>query len=129
MAARGAGANFYFKDCTICDYHELGTGSIGSGHWRWRNCTFFHLVDDGLQVGTGVTRVEFGYCYFLGAAYGGPGVGGPEPGDPNPGGWFFHHNIVDVREERGIEWRAQHTSEIPLLAAQSGWQSSGKELQ
>ena len=103
----GAGSNLYFQNCTICDYHELGTGGFGSGHWRFRNCTFWHGLDDGLQVGTALTRVEFGYCYFCCNAYGGYGVGAGEQSDPNPGGWFFHHNIVDCREERGTEWRSQ----------------------
>jgi Concanavalin A-like lectin/glucanases superfamily len=111
----GSGNNLNFKDCTIADYHEIATGGGGDGNWRWRNCTFWHIVDDGLQVGTPLTRVEFGYCYFLGAAYGGYGFGGTESDDPNPGGWFFHHNIVDVREERGIEWRAQPPPKFPYL--------------
>jgi hypothetical protein len=103
-----AGNNLYFKDCTICDYHELATGGGSQGHWRFRNCTIWHILDDGFQVGAALSRVELGYCFLLGSAFGGFGLGGSESPDPNPGGWFIHHNIIDVREERGLEWRA-HT--------------------
>ena len=34
-------------------------------------------------------------------------AGRVEGDDLNPGQWFFHHNIVDMRQERGTHWGAQ----------------------
>lgn len=108
------GNNLYFLDCTIADFHEIATGAgPNAGFFRFRNCTFWHGVDDGFQTGVKMTRVEIGYCFLLSQAYGGYGSAAAEEDDPNPGEWFFHHNIVDVREERGIEWRAHTPPKFP----------------
>lgn len=101
-------SHIYCKDCTIADYHELCVNGWNlNGHFRWRNCTFISIYDDGIQALMSQTRTEFGYCYFLNSAYGGMGEGINELSDPNPGGWFIHHNIMDLRQERNTDWRSQ----------------------
>jgi len=96
---------FYFKDVTIADFHELLID--GDREFRWRNCSFLHGMDDGIQAHQTLSRVEIGYCYFRGNAYGGQGKGGAEAPDPNPGGWLIHHNVVDNRECRVTNENAQ----------------------
>ena len=108
MFNSSSASEIFAKDCTIGDYHELMTGAGGANQFRWRNCTFINIFDDGIQARHDMSRVEMGYCMFLNSAYGGFGEGGVAEGnDPNPGGWFVHHNVIDLRQERGTNWRAQ----------------------
>lgn len=101
-------SQMFWKDCTIGDFHEILTGATGVNQIRMRNCTFVGIYDDGFQTRHDISRVELGYCYYFNSAWGGFGEGGVAEGDdPNPGGWFVHHNILDNRQERGTNWRAQ----------------------
>jgi hypothetical protein len=104
--------NLYFKDCTIADYHEIMVTDRAIG-FRFRNCTFLHIHDDGIQSASTVSRFEFGYCYFRGSAYG--GTGGQTGTGTDPGQWYIHHNILDFREERCTNWRAQPHPGFPYL--------------
>lgn len=100
-------AGMYFKDCTIGSYHEMCTSARFNGPFRWRNCTFYCIFDDGIQARYSMTRTELGYCYFYNSDWGGMGEGGSDGDDPNPGGWYVHHNILDCRREKVANWRAQ----------------------
>lgn len=109
--------NIYWKDCTIADAHEIFTGANRANRFRFRNCTFFNILDDGIQCNFNANRWEIGYCYFRGSAYGGMGVGGEAEGDATvPGEFFMHHNIVDARFEVGSDWRAQPHPRYPYLS-------------
>ncbi len=99
--------NIYLKDCTIGDYHDMMTGNLGAYRFRWRNCTFVNIFDDGIQSSQNMSQVEIGYCYFLNSGMLGLGQSGSEGDDPTPGQWFLHHNICDNRQERSTNWRAQ----------------------
>ena len=101
--------NIYCKDCTIGDYHDLCTPGNGqsSRRYRWRNCTFSQIYDDGIQHNMQVGEVEMGYCFFYASAYGGGGQNGSEGNPAAPAQWYFHHNICDLRQERGTNWKAQ----------------------
>ena len=100
-------SNFYWKDCTIGHYHELFVGANRVNRVRFRNCTFVSILDDGFQTHQNINRWEYGYCYFYNSAYGGCGTSGTEGDATVPGEIFMHHNIVDLRQERGTNWRAQ----------------------
>jgi Concanavalin A-like lectin/glucanases superfamily len=90
--------NWNLKDCTIADFHEIIVGQ--GSQWRFRNCTIFNILDDGVQGHCTTNQVEFGYCYFRNAAYGGHGQGGGIGGT-----YFFHHNILDPRVEKCAFYR------------------------
>jgi hypothetical protein len=109
MNASNAMSDIYCLDCTISDWHEIGvSGFHNLNQMRFRNCTFKNIYDDGFQMLMTTSRCEIGYCYFYNSAYGGFGENISEsPGDANPGGWFIHHNIMDARQERCTDWRAQ----------------------
>jgi hypothetical protein len=99
--------NVYCKDCTFGDWHEIMVGNAGMNNFRFRNCTFVQIFDDGMQTQHNASRHEWGYCYYYNSAYGGLGQTGSEGDAATPLGWYFHHNIIDVRQERGTNWRAQ----------------------
>jgi Concanavalin A-like lectin/glucanases superfamily len=98
----------YCLDCTFGHWHEMIVGSGGWDQMRFRNCCFISGLDDGMQVPSNQSRIEFGYCYWLNSAWGGFGIGGDD-GDPvGPlGNWFFHHNVVDCRQERCTDWMSE----------------------
>jgi hypothetical protein len=101
-------SGIYCKDCTIGDYHEILVGGARCDQFRWRNCTFINIYDDGIQLPNSMSRFEIGYCYFYNSAWGGFGVSGSDGGPPLVTGQFFHHhNVIDYRQERGTNWRAQ----------------------
>ena len=105
--------NIYCKDCTIADYHEWLVS--GGSQYRFRNCVFWHIHDDGAQGGTDrFSRLELGYCAFIGSAVW--GLGQPtQTDDPNPGESWLHHCIIDVREERNTDERSQPHPHFPYL--------------
>jgi hypothetical protein len=100
-------SHIYWKDCTIGHYHEICVGANNLNHVRMRNCTFVNILDDGFQTLHNMSRVEVGWCYYYNSAWGGFGEGGAEDQEATPGNWFLHHNIIDYRQERGTNWRAQ----------------------
>jgi hypothetical protein len=103
----GGVSNFYWKDCTIADYHEAYVGRANGRRLRFRNCTFHSILDDGFQYHFTNGEMEWGYCFFYNSAYGGPGESDSEGGPTVPAQMYFHHNIVDLRQERSKNWRAQ----------------------
>src|SRR5690606_35086521 len=40
-------------------------------------------------------------------AWGGFGTSGLEGDAEDPGNWFWHHNLLDLRQERHTNWNAQ----------------------
>jgi Concanavalin A-like lectin/glucanases superfamily len=97
--------DLYARDCTIGGFHEIMVAGIAMNRrrFRFRNCCFTRMVDEGFQVGQGMGQVEIGYCYFFCAPMGGGGGNGAEQeGDV----WYIHHNVVDNRTECVGNWRA-----------------------
>ena len=90
-----------------------GTPSGGAGEHRWRNCAIFNILDDGYQVRSEFTRIEYGYCYFLNSAWFGHGVAASEGPDPNPGQRYMHHCVLDLRAQKCSEWQRNPHGQFP----------------
>ena len=90
-------SNLNATNCTFYGFHDMcGTEGIlnaGGPNWKFMQCTFYKIFDDGFQTSLITYRnLECHYCYFLDSSVGGPGFSGIATGSHK-----YSHCIIDAR--------------------------------